>query len=424
MTTPQKNAHIASSAVTPLLAAGKPVDWWFAFKFNDNTFPGDESKEPNPAIFGGVPTKYKNGFCLNYAYASSAHPALQMGAGSIGSSMDDPLGATFGQIYFGSNNYVLWNDQFYNNPIKTEGSPAGHSKGALTWNNSGEGFVLQVSTPSWPGSGSAKNPRQNDGNTLGSIADDDVLVSQHFFALKLTPADVEAVLTGLVNASVVTDQSQPSIFNGGGPANLVALAKKLGQKSSASAVFTKVLSSGVTLISKPSGLQVPPWQMVSAQLGGVPLRAATWWETPFIFSTDETTPMSCWDTSLGKAGAVQIATTGSWQGKTIGLKGEAEPTGNHAKVGISTAAGKPHCIFGDMNQQGALSPHDKETCASSQNGRGGLFFVLDNPTLCESLTELLRGDSAPVAGTPEAQAIADAAQKQSNSPPKSPSQTP
>jgi hypothetical protein len=34
--------------LSPLLAEGKPVDWWFAFKFNAATFPGDEFRESNP----------------------------------------------------------------------------------------------------------------------------------------------------------------------------------------------------------------------------------------------------------------------------------------------------------------------------------------------------------------------------------------
>lgn len=47
------------SALSPLVAEKKPVDWWFAFKFNAATFPSDESKEPNPGLFGGQPKSYK-----------------------------------------------------------------------------------------------------------------------------------------------------------------------------------------------------------------------------------------------------------------------------------------------------------------------------------------------------------------------------
>ena len=48
-----------------------------------------------------------------------------------------------------------------------------------------------------------------------------VLVSQHFFALKLNKSDVVTVLKGLANASVVTDPSNAEIVNNGGPAATV-----------------------------------------------------------------------------------------------------------------------------------------------------------------------------------------------------------
>ena len=401
MTTPHKTAPRgaaagATSPLSPLLAAGQPVEWWFAFKFNDQAYPGDETKEPNPGFFGGSPDRYKDGFCLSYACASSANPSLQMGVGSIGASVNDPLGATFNQIYRGTCNYVLWNDQFYGSPIPSQDSPWGHAKGVLAWDNTGSGFVIQVSTPSWPASGSAQHPRANDGNTLGCIQDDDVLVSQHFFALKLTPADVAIVLAGLANASVVTKPGVPQLFNAGGPANLQGLANKLGVQSNNTTVTKQVLSSGVTFISKPSALHVPVWQMVSAQLGGVPLRAATWWAAPEINSTTATSQIGCWSPALGAAGAVQIAISGSWQGKTIGLQGEDTGAGNHAKVGVLTDPQKTLCIFGDMNQQGTLNALGQEGCASSQNGRGGTFYVLNNAPLFASLTALLQGAAAPV----------------------------
>ncbi len=145
------------------------------------------------------------------------------------------------------------------------------------------------------------------------------------------------------------------------------------------------------MISKPSGLHVPPWQMVSALLDAEPLRAATWWHSPEIPTTGANTAIGCWDTSLGKPGAVEIATSGTWDGKSIGLQGIAAASGNHAKVGVSTGS-HTYAIFGDMNQQGSL---DKPDCNSSQNGRGGLFYVADNKQLFESVSDLLKGDTAP-----------------------------
>jgi len=44
-----------------------------------------------------------------------------------------------------------------------------------------------------------------------------------------------------------------------------------------------------------------------------------------------------------------------------------------------------------MNQQGALAGK----CESSQNGRGGLFYVVENDKLAASVAGLIHGDSAP-----------------------------
>jgi hypothetical protein len=416
-------------APVPLLKSGEPVDWWFVFKFNAQSFPECGGFQ-RTCSFGGTVEPYKS-FGQQFAFASSADGTLRQGGGCVGDTTTDPLGATFDQVYNGKFYYVLWNDQFYGDPLQIQFAPAGHSKGMLAWNDDGDGMVLQVSTPSWPASGSSSEPRKTDGNTLGCVTDNDVLVSQHFFALKLNKADVVLVLQALANSSVVTDPTKLQIVNNGGPADIQALVHGLGGISSSKTARMARLSSGVLLISKPSDLNVPPWQMVSALLGGVPLRVASWWAEPEIPSTTAATPVECWDPSLGKPGAVEIATTGTWQGQTIGLRGVSEPEGNHAKIGVSTGlrpyrpfggmnqqgrlpgphcnngeslpecggsrricpfGGCPYVIFGDMNQQGALAGTH---CASSQNGRGGLFFVVQDPQLFKSVQDLLQGQTVP-----------------------------
>ncbi len=392
-------------APSPMAGKDQPVNWMFAYKFNAKSFPGctDDGVTPvvgSEGIFGGTVEVYKSGHSQNYVFATDQNPTLVRGLECLGGTLNDPLGATFAQIYNNPGYYfVCWNDQFYDNPIKNADSPWGHSKGMIAWNEDGDGMVLQVSTPSWPASLSSAYPRQNDGNTLGCINDDDIEVAQHFFALKLNPADVAAVLTSLENASVGTDITQPSIVNNGGPDTIQAIVKTLGVKSKSTDILTTVLSSGVTLISKPSSLAVPPWQMVSAKLNGVNLRVASWWASPQIYSTTAGETPTCWGTDLGTPGAVDIATTGIWEDVSLGLEGGMGTNFNHAKVGISTDTGNPLCIFGDMNQQGALSPNYEkagQTCSSSQNGRGGTFYVLNNLVLHESLTQLFTGDSAPV----------------------------
>ncbi len=404
-------------APTPLAGKNQPVDWMFAFKFNYGSFPGctDDGKVPapgTPGIFGGTVQPYPHGHSQQYVYATSAHPALVKGEGCIGATPDDPLGATFGQVYNRPGYfYVLWNDQFYGQPIETLLGPWGHSKGMVAWNAQGQGMVLQVSTPSWPGSGSRKDPRQT-GNTLGAIGDDDdIEVSQHFFALKLNHADLLVVLRALSNASVVTEVSQPSIVKTGGPADVQALVATLGIPQSERRETTPSpptiagpptctiakLSTGVRLISKPNALHLPPWQLVSAVLDGRSLRVASWWEEPAVFTTAKGARIEGWPATLAKPGAVAIATSGTWRGKTLGLTGGSGANHNHAKLGVTTDSGPPLCIFGDMNQMGAVSGQ----MDISQNGRGGTFYVLQHRQLFTSLTSLLRGDTAPSKAPPE-----------------------
>ncbi len=187
--------------------------------------------------------------------------------------------------------------------------------------------------------------------------------------------------------------TNPQIVSNDGPSDVQALVTALGTKSDSTTARMDTLSSGVQLISKPSHLNVPPWQMVSAELGGVPLRAATWWAVPQIYTTTPTTAITCWDSSLSKPGSVEIATTGAWEGTKFGLTGGLGSNFNHAKIGVSTSGTANYVIFGDMNQQGATSKTQK--CSSSQNGRGGLFYVLTSSKLFEGVTSLIAGGTAP-----------------------------
>lgn len=389
------------AAPLPLLAEGEPVDWWFVFKFNTASFPGCGDGVERSCLFGGEVQEYKYGFSQQYVYASSADPTLKKGdAGCAGGTDGDPVGATFGNIYDGEFYYVVWNDQFYKDPkIKgcgdSCGAPWGHSKGMVAWNEDGEGMVMQVTTPSWPGAADRDQPRQSDGNTLGCVLDNNVKVSQHFFALRLSADDLEKVLKGLANASVTTDVNNPQIVRNGGPANIQALVDELGVRVKSTEYTHETLSTGVQLITKPSKLNVPPWQMVSSLLGGPDLRVATWWATPKIPSTTDDDAVGCWSDELAKPGGVVNAEAGSWDGVEFGLKGGGGKNFNHAKIGISVPEGgegdNHYSIFGDMNQQGALADGVPEgrKCTSSQNGRGGTFYVIDNAELNQAVGALI-----------------------------------
>ena len=111
-------------APVPLLKIGDPVNWWFVFKFNAESFPECGGGIQRTCLFGGVIQPYK-GFGQQYVFASSANGTLQQGGGCLGDATTDPLGATFDQIYKGGSYYVLWNDQFYGDPLATQFAPAG-----------------------------------------------------------------------------------------------------------------------------------------------------------------------------------------------------------------------------------------------------------------------------------------------------------
>lgn len=397
----------ASSEVAPLLGDGSSVDWWFAYKLNTHAYPNCSTQRE--CIFGGDVQDYSYGYGQQYLLASSSDSSMELHTDCLGTG-SDPVSKTFDQIYGGvAPNYVIWNDQFYREPLITLSpacstyssdptscsAPWGHSKGALAWDSEGNGFVMQVTTPSWPGSGSPNHTRTSQGNTLGCIVDDDVLVAQHFFALRLTASDTKAVLRALQVASVVTDPLNEQLVKiSNSPSDIADLVNGLGQLDDSTTPFQASLSTaGVKLIAKPHSLEVPAWQMVSSVLQ-VPLRTATWWASPAIPSAQAGTP-GCWSSDLATPMEVQIATSGQWQGTSFGLKGGLGTNYNHAKLGHSLTG--TLAIMGDMNQMGSYSPETRK-CSSSQNSRGGLFFVLDDSILHSGFQDLMTGDTAPYVG--------------------------
>ena len=416
----------------PMVAKGNPVEWWFVYKFNSYEFKKDRPFvkcgadsgiracpfDPKTGKKKGkVATEFGSNVSQQYVFAfhrkgAQSRPEdseLAKGKGCLGMTMTDPVGATFDQIYHGSLNYLVWNDQFYDDPPIAGCSkgkcdlPWGHSKGVLAWDDTGNGLIMQVTTPSWPGSGSEDFPRKL-GNTLGCVHDPNNLNNaQHFFSLKLNKNGVKAVLEGLANAGVATDWHTPQLARLRAPEDIVKLAKMVGvkpdpkKKTPATMRILQVrLADDVTMISKPSNLNVPPWQMVSALLDSEPERTATWWASPRIPSTDESTRIGCWEGELvtehKKPGRVDIAKSGHWETHEFGLIGGQ----SHAKVGVTTAGSKHYTIFGDLNQQGTLNPVAKVKCAKSQNARGGLFFVVENEGLFKTVSDLIKGDVAAV----------------------------
>jgi hypothetical protein len=143
---------IGAGVPAPLLATGHPVDWWFVFKFNSAIFPGCAGGAIRTCLFGGQVQPY-HAWSQQFVYASSDNHSFQQGNDCVGDSTDDPVGATFDEVYNGSLHFVVWNDQFSDDPTiagctTSCSGPWGHSKGLIAWNDAGQGFVMQATTPS------------------------------------------------------------------------------------------------------------------------------------------------------------------------------------------------------------------------------------------------------------------------------------
>ena len=88
----------SSGAPVPLLAKGHPVDWWFVFKFNSSSFPKCAGTAVRSCSFGGDVQNYSK-FSQQFVFASSENHTLQQGNNCLGDTTDDPVGATFDEVY-------------------------------------------------------------------------------------------------------------------------------------------------------------------------------------------------------------------------------------------------------------------------------------------------------------------------------------
>ena len=192
--------------------------------------PFDSDKNPSTEGF------WQYGWNLDYYLATSQNPSLQIQKGCLGSS-NGPLEKLFYKIYNGNNYYVIWNDQFKGDPdtspLDTQAnrrytngktacpnggdcdSPWGHSKGVISWDENGNGVMLQVTTPTWPRSGSKNHP-STQANSLGCDLHNNVTASQHFFAFKINKDDLIKILQCMINSCVVTLPNNKQVVNNGG----------------------------------------------------------------------------------------------------------------------------------------------------------------------------------------------------------------
>ena len=88
----------AADAPVPLVEKDKPVDWWFAYKFNVTSFRGCGDNAPKRVCLFGktINTKVGANFSQQYVFATSGgnDGKLIKGKGCLGMTTTDPVGAT------------------------------------------------------------------------------------------------------------------------------------------------------------------------------------------------------------------------------------------------------------------------------------------------------------------------------------------
>ena len=250
----------------------------------------------------------------------------------------------------------------------------------------------------------AASVSRKSGNTLGCVKTNNNLVaSQHFFALKLNKEDLLEGAAGDAKRERRHRSDNRQIAQNGGPPEIRDAAEELGKKPHEKLrhkkpddlkIIQTQLTADVMLISKPSNAE----RAALADGVGAARRRLRAHRHMVGLAADLLDQEVDQDRLLGghvevrqkSPGDVIIAKNGTFGGRPLGLIGGQ----NHAKVGVVTSGRTSFSIFGDLNQQGTINPV-KGKCDASQNGRGGMFFVVKNDELFKTLSDMLEGEDEP-----------------------------
>ena len=297
-----------------------------SFKFNSSkSFAGCEPASKNPgqknptmtatgnASFGGV-VQTKPAFGQQFAFASSEDGALRQGSGCAGATLTDPIGATFDQVYNGSFHYLIWNDQFYHDPVGLglQGRQLRRALGPLEGTARLErcGRRLRHAGLDAGVAALGQQPVRHAQGEQGQYARLQQLEQQSARqpALLCAQADQQRCLVEVLDGAEECergDRSRPSlqIVQNGGPPDVRKLVddSENGRTQGRASIIKTELSSGVIMISKPSGLACAALAdgFVIADSEPTPAehaqRTATWWTKPWIPTTTNSTAIRCWD---------------------------------------------------------------------------------------------------------------------------------
>lgn len=417
---------------------GNSVDWWFVLKlpqqvFDDVAYTEEHCRCNHPICNFKNKNDVGSGLC--FLYADSNNPELKfysdLGYDCLGQGSKDPVSQTLSQLTSTEQNmnstyWGYFNDQFYglhgeknSKSYQCSGSDTlnAHSKGSFQYDEVNGGFYLQSSIPNFPNPGDTFVP-------LGCQSENNVMFSQHVFAMSLNTSEMERLGEALQSATLCSTNfytSKNATFGS-------SLTSKLLQDSKESSMYrsfvqpysgseqrdirpqsthiqirTLFQSIPIDVIVKSKNTLMHPWALVASKLQ-TDISVASWMDNsygiPSICSSDEyffTNHSFCLldlsgnETLLSPSGnplynienLIEAKFNETIQWHLFGGEGKGR---NHAKWAVETPR-KPsrtnRIIFGDMNQQGFPCSKD---CSGSQLGRGGTFFSLDNKELWHYMT--------------------------------------
>jgi deoxyribonuclease-2 len=324
---------------------GRKVDWWFAYKFPQNTGP------------------QKNSTGFEFLYSDSdkkGETALsKVTLDHESSALSNTLKQIFGKDP--DSVYILWNDEIppsKENPKPENDKLKGHSKGALGFSTkTNTGFYLLHSTPRFPQVGKMVLPENerkygqtflcitlNGRKELNDIAE--ILHAQHqvqVYASKLEGVKEDEAFHQLARGDKAKPMKTPSVYN------------FKSQSGYEFILFGKNKRWSESLGDKESAKDL--WEDLVAPHLQCNLSVETW-RRGLVFADRD-----AFSNEITKD-AIDLDFS------SLGLKGYQWPfTKDHAKWGVSDSAHKPYVIVADINRQ------------ESQSKRGGGALAFKMPEL-------------------------------------------
>ncbi|KAM3139026.1 hypothetical protein pb186bvf_008837 [Paramecium bursaria] len=312
---------------------GSPVDYWVIFKL-----PKDSS-----VLLDGWAYYYCDSTtkCVSIAYMPD----------KIGDSTS-PLQRTVAQINFADTNVmsVLWSDQPYG---KSTVSDKAHSKGILSASLSGNGFVINHSTPNFPVLDDAYTKIVTGMPTSADV------YGQHYFCASMTSSQIEILALQYKIAQVITNKSSsPPSFATSFP-NIYSLKDN-------SRGTTPL--SGNTIVQTKGGLQI---KAISTNMAN----QVDFYAYQVAPAIQANIAVETWGNGTGGLQDPQCSQTYKSVSNLYRMHDgyKFKYTKDHSKFGISQSRSNPWVCMSDINRQ------------TTQDKRGGTALCFQHQQLWDIL---------------------------------------